>query len=419
MCMAFLGLSLSAQKLPKSVKDAKKALNAGSYTDALNIINTALEDGTTANIAEAWAVKGDALNGMVALEESEMMKASLTGGEYTISNVTAGPEALVAYQTALEKAVDDKDKGKKAAVKGLVNMATSLNEIGLQLFNNKRFPEAFNAFNSIIEARKSLFAIGNKSLFSKEEDFNTMQYYTGLAAAYAKTPEKAISIYQSLADINYNKPLPYEQLFEHHLKTDEAAALEVLAKGRKNCADDPKNLVNFLYKEINFYLKKKEYDVLESKLQDAIAQDPDNASLYYALGNVYGELASTATSEGKTADADKYFDEAKKYYEGTLKVKADHHDAAYNIGALYYNKATLLNGPLKDLGSDMSKSGMAKYDEMKEKQKGLLLASVPHFEKALSINDKHLPSMEALKGVAAYNNDNATVSKYEAMIKAL
>lgn len=417
--MALVAVSLSAQKLPKSVKDAKKALNASKYAEALNLIDAALQEDATANISEAWAVKGDALTGILANERGEIEKARILGQNYVVQNGANGPLAFDAYKQAMEKAVDDKDKGMKASVKGMVDLATHLNEIALNQFNNKNYEGAFKSFGTVLGAREALNAIGNKSILSKEEDFNTIQYYAGLAAAYNGTPEKATDIYKSLVNLNYNKPLPYEQVFEMLVATDEAAAFEVLEKGKKACADDPKNLIGFLYKEINFYLKKQEYDKLETKLQDAIAQDPENPTLYYALGNVYGSLSDGAYKDGDNTNGAKYFAEAEKYYNTTLEVDAKHYESAYNIGALYYNRATTLNGPLKELGSDMSREGMAKYDKLKEEQKDLLLKSVPHFEKALGINGEHLGSVEALKGVAAYTNNAADLAKYEALLKKL
>jgi tetratricopeptide (TPR) repeat protein len=418
--MVVMAVSLSAQKLPKSVKEAKKALNAKNFSEALNLINSALEDQATANISEAWSVKGDALNGMLGNDYDGVIKSRIPGGApHEIKNAANGPLVFDAYKMALDKSVDDKDKGKKAAVVGLVNLATVLNELGLELFNEKRFGDAYNSFNTLLSTREALNAIGNKSIFSKEEDFNMMQYYTALAATYAGTPEKAFGIFKKLVELNYNQPLPYEQVFESLIETDEAAAFAVLEKGRKACADDPKNLEGFLLKEINFLLKKEDYAKLESKLQAAIASDPENFTLYYALGNVYSQL-STEQYDAKNAEKGlEYFNEANKYYVKTLEIKPDHVETLFNQGVLYHGKATRMNDAIQQLNSDYSSAGTKKYEALQNEQKQHLKDAKPYFEKALAINAKHYNSVNALKGISAHLNDKEGIAKYSAMLEAL
>ncbi|MGK0387541.1 MAG: tetratricopeptide (TPR) repeat protein [Maribacter sp.] len=419
-CIAVMAISLSAQKLPKSVKDAKKALNAKNFSEALNLINVALEDEATANISEAWSVKGDALIGLLDSDYEGVIKSRIPGAPpFEIKNAASAPLVFDAYKMALDKAVDDKDKGKKGAIAGLANLAIVLNELGLELFNNKKFGEAYNSFNAIISSREALNAIGNKSIFAKEEDFNTMQYYTALAATYAGTPEKAIDISKRLVELNFNKPLPYEQLFESLVATDEEAAFAILAKGRKACSDDPKNMEGFLLKEINFLLKKEDYSKLESKLQEAIASDPDNFSLYYALGNVYSQLSKEQYEAKNAENGLKYFNEASKYYAKTLEIKPDHVEAMFNQGVLHHSKATRMNTVIQELSSDYSSAGTDKYNALQNEQKQHLKAAKPYFEKALTIDAKHYNSVNALKGISAHLNDKEGIAKYDAMLKAL
>lgn len=419
-CMAVMAVSLSAQKLPKSVKEAKKALNAKNFSEALNLVNAALEDGATANISEAWSVKGDALSGVLDSDYDGVIKSRIPGGAlYEIKNADNGPLAFDAYKMALDKAIDDKDKGKKGAIEGLVNLATVLNELGLELFNKKKFDAAYNSFNTLLASREALNAIGNKSIFSKEEDFNMMQYYTALAATYAGTPEKTMDISRNLVELNYNKPLPYEQVFESLIETDEEAAFEVLAKGRKACSDDPKNMEGFLLKEINFLLKKEDYSKLESKLQDAIASDPDNYTLYYALGNVYSQLSNEQYAAKNAKKGMEYFNEASKYYAKTLEIKPDHVEAMFNQGVLHHGKATRMNDAIQELSSDYSSAGTKKYDALQAEQKQHLRDAKPFFEKALTVDAKHYNSINALKGISAHLNDKEGIAKYDAMLKAL
>ncbi len=417
LSLAILSIGLTAQKLPKSVKDAKKAMNAANYTEALSLIDKALEDEATANMSEAWSVKGDILSGFLAADAAEIQKLIITQGQYDVKGAEHIGAAFDAYKTSLDKSSEG-DKGSKASIKGLVGMVASLNEVGLHLYNGGKYDLAFNAFNTILKSRSLLSTIGNKSILSNTDDFNLMQYYAALSASNAGTPDKAMDLFQSLVDAGYNKPMPYQELFKAKIDTDEQAALDVLEKGSKACADDPDSQKAFLFSKINHYLKKGEYTKLENLIQDAIAAEPDNVSLYFALGTVYDQLYQGAVKDQDVSKSDEYFKEAEKYYSKTSELNKDHADAHYNLGAMYYNKATYLNDEIKRLDEDMSSAGMKRWEELKEVQKGHLLSSKPYFEKALQVNSNHTGAMTALKGISAYLNDKAGIDKYSKMLEA-
>lgn len=412
--MAVMAVSLSAQKLPKSVKQAKKAMSAGKFDEALKLIDSALEDESTAKISSAWAIKGDILNAVATTDKDELLKSQVTKKSYEVKNPLAAANALTAYKMALENSTGKKDKGQRAAIKGLASLASPLNDIATNLFSVKKYAESFTLFKSLIQAREILQGFGNKSILPKVADFNTIQYYTGVAAAYAGTPEKATAIYQKLVDAEYPESLPYEQVFEQLIEKDEKAAFDVMAKGRKACAEDPSKLKGFLFKEINYYLKQGKTDVLESKLQEAIEQDPENYTLHFVLGNVYSDLANDATD---ATTAKEYTKQSEEYYNSTLKIKPDFADAHVGLGLIHYNKATALNEPIKALADDYSAAGTKKYDALKAQQLKHLEDSAPFFKAALKADSKKIKAMEALRGIAAFKNDTAALEKYKKMIE--
>jgi tetratricopeptide (TPR) repeat protein len=293
--------------------------------------------------------------------------------------------------------------------------------VGSTLFAQGDFENAFNAFNTILQTRELLRSKGNNSIYSKDEEYRQMQFNAGICAKRAGKPELASDIFQSLVDADYPSPTPYIEVFNSLINDDEAAAFVVLDKGKKACSKEEgtANTSEFLFAEINYFLKNGQYEKLESRLQAAIEAQPDNVSLYYALGTVYDGLFQKADKAGEKETAESHFKEAKKYYEKTLELNDKHADASYNIGALYYNSAANMNATIKQYDSDLSNEGIRKYNALKGEQKKLMETSKPFFERALDMNPSHRGSMKALQGIAAYNNDKATADKYKAMLEAV
>ncbi len=416
-CMLFVAASLFAQKLPKSVKEAKKAMNANKHAEALSLIDKALEDGTTASMAEAWSVKGEILAKLVDKDFEGINKALVSGDKYEVVDNLAGGKALEAFSKALELASGNaKDKGFKASIKGLTGLATNLNNVGLFNYNNGDFAGAFDSFNALIGCNSLLKSNGNKSIFSNPEDLTLTQYYAGLAAYQSKQTDKALPIFESLVEANFNKPLPYQEVFNAYIDSDPDKAMGILAKGKENCGDEPDALKAFLFAEINHYLKNGEYAKLEGHLEKAIAAEPENVSLHFALGSVYDQLYQTAQKEGRTADAEKNFGKSVEFYEKTFKMDPTFSDAPFNIGALIFNKAVFMNEEIKKYDDDMSSAGIKKWEELKETQKGMMAKAKPHFEQTLQIDAEHRGALKAMMQIAAYNNDQAGIAKYKKLL---
>ncbi|MCX6256325.1 MAG: tetratricopeptide repeat protein [Bacteroidia bacterium] len=88
-----------------------------------------------------------------------------------------------------------------------------------------------------------------------------------------------------------------------------------------------------------------------------------------------------------------YEDAAIKAYNKALEIKPDYFDAQYNLGALYYNKAVEYFTAANDIPSDQQQ----KYDQEIASAKEQLNLAKPYLEKAHSLNDKDVTTIQSLQ----------------------
>jgi tetratricopeptide (TPR) repeat protein len=114
-------------------------------------------------------------------------------------------------------------------------------------------------------------------------------------------------------------------------------------------------------------------------LDIAIAQDPKNASYFFAQGTLYDKLQKP--------------DEATTSYLKAIEYKEDYFDAYYNLGALYYNKGV----KQVDVANLVPSSQPDKYELEKDKADIEFKKAIPYMEKAHEINPTDKFTLESLK----------------------
>ena len=171
-----------------------------------------------------------------------------------------------------------------------------------------------------------------------------------------------------------------------------------------------------LFAQINHYLKEGKLDILIGKLDQAIAKEPDNASIYTTLASVYDQLQAKEEDEAKSKE---YFDLALLNYGTAISKDSNNFDAQYSTGAMYYNKAAGYVDMLNTLAADLSAGGMKKYDEKKLEMDGLFKTALPYFIKAEKLNPKDGGTIQALKEIYAKLNNLEKSSEYKAKMDAL
>ena len=425
----FIGLSAAtaqdAKAIKKALRSATKAYskykldasNADKLQTAKDAISSVLAMPGADTNPKVWSTKADIFNLVaqteVAAKDKLDVEAQLKGeaaAPFAFTDLAAPVTAFEAYSKALS--LSTKSSEKTSIVKSLESNSQLLNNMGITAFQNKKYKEAYKIFNSLISGHELISSNGGKTLLDTNEKVEDYTLYAAYSAQTAGQEDEAMTLFHKLADNDSKNVGVYDALFKAYLEKDEAKAKSYLEKGRKINPEDP----GLLFSEINYYLKKGEYKVLETKLQQAIEKEPNNASVRSVMGNVYNKLQQ---EESDPTKKEEYFSKAEDYFNQALEIDGANFDAIYSLGELKYNKAASLTAELNELSNDLSKAGMKKYDAVKANMDKLFDEALPYFLKAHDVSPKDMNTLIALKELYARKSDLETSGKYKAKIDAL
>jgi len=392
-----------AKEALQSLKSAERAFskytqdrsgNAGELTNAISSIGTAMADEGIKGKAAAWLLKGNIFN--------EVMSDAT--GVFSSKYPDAVDQAYEAFQKV--SAVGGAKKLElTAATEALKNVAAGFSQKGANLFGAKDFGGAAKAFMKTVEISDGM-GIGDDN-----EDQRNALFNAGLAAMNAGDNGIIKTAMGRLLAAGETKPNIFEGLYKAYADEDEAKALDFLSKGRAaNPADN-----GLLTTEINHYLKSGKLEVLEDKLMQAIANEPDNKTLHLVSGSMYEKLFNNAYEAKDMADADANFAKAEQYYNSAISIDDGYFDAVYSLGALYFNKTT----PMRKEMNELPLSETARYDALKAEVASLMDKALPYFTKADGINNKDYNTIFALKEIYARKDDLTKSNEYKARLEAL
>ena len=155
------------------------------------------------------------------------------------------------------------------------------------------------------------------------------------------------------------------------------------------------------------------------KLETAAELEPDNASIFTTLGNVYDQQYQEALEGDDAEKTESLFKSSMSNYQKALGISPNDFAATYSIGALYYNKAAAYSKIVNALAEDYSKEGTKKYEAKKAEMDALFDEALPWFEKAEALQGDDANTLIALKEIHARKGDFEKSNEYKAKIEAL
>ena len=272
-------------------------------------------------------------------------------------------------ENALEKAVEAYKKAAEVDPK-----ATKAKDItaGMKRIVEKLNTEAYNAytFGDVAKA-ESLFAKAFNTSCEKISDAvdTSALYNAGFVAYGAGNFEKAKGYFDKCLDYNYfaKDGEVFAKLADCVSKIDKTDAGKALQKDylEKGFTKFPQSQ-SILIGLINYYVSSGEdTEKLFSLIDEAKANEPNNASLYYVEGNIRGQLGQT--------------EEAVKAYEKCVEVDPNYEYGFIGEGVMFYNMAAKIQEEAQNEIDD------SKYMALVQKFETALKSCIEPFEKAFNM----------------------------------
>ena len=185
---------------------------------------------------------------------------------------------------------------------------------------------------------------------------------------------------------------------ERAINKDDQKALEVVKKAREVFPDDK----NLMKEEINLLITTDQADEARTKLEKAIAEEPDNANLYYNLAFLNDQIGNK--------------DKAIELYKKAVDLDPQYFEANFNLAVLYYNEAADMLKKANEMDlKTYQKEGKAIEDKAKEGFKKAL----PYLEKSQQLKPEDLTVLETLQTVYSQLKMNEKVVEMSEKIQAL
>ncbi len=308
--------------------------------------------------------------------------------EYKLKYPDAAATTALAMKKCLE--LDTKGKYKDDILSGVKQSTFILFNSAVEAYKKNDFETAYKTMSQVVEMNE--FA----RKYDPKTPIDTSAYIvTAYSAEKTNNNETATKIYEKLVAIECRDPAVYQSLIRHYRdakKNTEADAL--LAKALVKFPNNQE----FKIEELNTMLVSGNSGAAVKKLEEAIASDPKNPELYYALGSTYDNL--------------KDFDNAKKAYEKAIELKPNYFDVNYNLAALIYNQAIDYNKKMNDVPLD-DETNYNKYKTLRDDK---FKEALPVFEKAYQLDPNDLNCKVALKEIYTRTNNNTKATEMQLLL---
>ena len=293
---------------------------------------------------------------------------------YTENGVLAGYKVIKPLaENALENCLEAYDKAAElgAANKDLnplyVALAKRHWDAAMVGYNMQDYADASKEFEQsyLVNSRPAVESLDTKALI-----------YQGIASVLAKDSKRSIDIFEKCVDLNIADGDIIAMLADSYkAQGDTAKCKDVLAKGFERFPTNQGILVSL----INTYLETNDDpEKIIVVLKKAQENEPTNASLVYAEGNLYKNM--------------KQYDKCIELYRKAAELNPTYVFAPYNEGDTYYQMAL----DLQDKAS--AEPDDAKFMELNNQMNDCLKKAIEPFERAFSIAE----DPEIKRGCAEY-----------------
>lgn len=368
-------------------QSASNYLKDGKLDKAMEAINQCILDPSTAQDAKAWFLRGN-----IYLELSNTQDV-----KFKALDPDPLTKALESYKKAVE--FDTKKEYYDDIVAKLNWQRNNYYNAAVDNYNKKMFKDAMINFSRGAEVLEMANVPDTVSLLN-----------AATCASLANEKEAAKDLYLKLLKLNYKSPQVFITISDiYRQDKDSVNALRFIKMGQQLYPSD----FRLFLSETNIYLTFNRTEKALNNLKFALKQDSTNSSVAFALGTIYDNLSNdtTRTTEQRAAS----FGNAVDTYKNAIRLNPDYFDAIYNLGAIYVNKAAVIEEEANKLPLDAT----AKYEQLKSEANTLLSNALPYLEKATILQPTDINTLVTLKQIYARTNQNDKVKAIQEKINEL
>jgi tetratricopeptide (TPR) repeat protein len=415
LMIGLLGLvSATAFAQKGALKDAQESYDQYDISKDANISAVQVKAKQSLDDARASIDKAAANDKTATMPQTYALKAAIYSAMASKDTVatTAAP-LLTTAQDAIKKAKDADTKGEFAKLinEANHNVAQYYQNVGVKQYQNKKYEEAYQAFDG----------------WNTYLPDTTAVYYSALAAGQAGN---ANSKFYAYAITDYNKLLATN--FSQNLKIyNYLATLYMLTKDTVNAlktinAGVEKYPGNSTLREVQVrtaLLAGKQAEII-GQIDAAITNDPKNKLLYYYKGLTYSRIGDDAESKSgkakdKAAQASLHKESLDDYakaadaYKKAIEVDPDYFDANLNLGNALMKPAIDLYNQANSLPSTATQK---QYDDLRLKADASFEIAKPYLQKAVDLDPKSSNALSNLRNYyrGKYDPANKDANKAKA-----
>ena len=226
---------------------------------------------------------------------------------------------------------------------------------GADAYNAGNFAEAAPMFKKAYDIAKQLGS----------NDANDMLNLAATASLRAEDYNMALEYFTELKNNGVDDVNIYKHLAaSYHGLGNEDKAFEMINEGLEKYPGDAAMIIE----KVNVYLKQGKGEEAINDLMELNKLDPENASILFILGTIYGDENNDVYNS----------DKAIQYYEEAIKINPNYYDAVYNLGAMYISLSNKVKTEANDLPLNQVKEYEAKVAEAEE----LMRKGLPYVKQA-------------------------------------
>ena len=369
------------------VVSAYNYLRKNKLEKAIEAIEPAIEHKRTKDEAKTWYYRGNIYLGAHMTEKEEY------------KDLVENPldTAYYSYKKAFK--LDEKEKYTSDLKDRMKYISEQYFNKGVTKYKAKEYDQALDGFKKA--------AMVNKEYRDKID--TAAYYYAGNAADLAGKKDVAMEYYKQAKEYNFDNHRLYSSLSRlYSAEGDTAKALDVVNEGLKKYPGE----YDLIITETNIFLAQGDTEKALENLQLAVKKDTTNPSLWFAAGVNYEKMMKNQEADSlKKA----FMDEAVNAYEKALELKTDYYKPAFNLGAIYVNRAATLQNKANQLPLDQTE----KYNAMKKEADSTLKKALPYLEKAQDIKPNDLNTLQSLKEIYARLNKTEKLKEVNTKIQKL